>query len=353
MRDFNVDLTRILRADRGLHLAVFAYAAVVLCASVIAGEPHRFQPLMYASRWLMALPVLLSVTAPAALAVAGIVRNPAAPLQGFFAVMGGLPLARIVAGLLLFSSVTLFYGTFTSAKNLLPAFFNWGWDPILADTDDALHFGTAPWLWKFETLSRYTAPIDVIYGNIWFVLMILTVFWFCVAERAAKDRKRFFLVFFASWIVLGNVLAGVFLSGGPIFYDRIVGDAERFAPLVAHLAAHGEPALSVQTYQLHLWQAFESGRNELGSGISAFPSMHLAMATLMAIAWMQISRWLLPLAVGFVTIIQIGSVHLAWHYAIDGYASIVFVVLLWWVTGRLLGRTAPSSTQHKARLPGS
>lgn len=342
MRRFYTDFAQMLRADRRLHLFVVVYIVVVLLASLIAGESHRFEPLMYAWRWLVALPVLLSVTAPAAFAVAGIVRDPASPLRGIRLVAHDLPLGRVVAGLLLFGSITLFYGAYTSAKNLLPTFFTFDWDPVLADIDDTLHFGVAPWTWQFDTLSRITVVIDAIYGKVWFILMVLTVFWFCVVERVAKDRTRFFMVFFASWIILGNVMAGMFLSGGPIFYDRLAGDAERFAPLVTHLAAHGEPALSVQSYQLHLWRAFESGRNELGSGISAFPSMHLAMATLMAVAWVRVSRWLLPLGVVFLVVTQIGSVHLAWHYAIDGYVSIVFVLSAWWAAGRVVRLRAVS-----------
>jgi hypothetical protein len=37
----------------------------------------------------------------------------------------------------------------------------------------------------------------------------------------------------------------------------------------------------------------------------------------------------------------LGSVHLAWHYAVDGYASAIFVTAAWFGVGRLTARPAP------------
>ncbi|MER8866395.1 hypothetical protein NKI19_22205 [Mesorhizobium sp. M0751] len=35
-------------------------------------------------------------------------------------------------------------------------------------------------------------------------------------------------------------------------------------------------------------------------------------------------------------LILYGSVFTGWHYAVDGYASIVVVSVIWWATGRLV-----------------
>ncbi|HET9396791.1 MAG TPA: hypothetical protein VFO36_12100 [Nitrospiraceae bacterium] len=36
--------------------------------------------------------------------------------------------------------------------------------------------------------------------------------------------------------------------------------------------------------------------------------------------------------------IMIGSVHLGWHYAIDGYAGAIGSILIWWMVGLCLRR---------------
>jgi hypothetical protein len=37
----------------------------------------------------------------------------------------------------------------------------------------------------------------------------------------------------------------------------------------------------------------------------------------------------------FAAIIQLGSVHLGWHYAVDGYLSALFTFLIWKWMGRV------------------
>ena len=40
----------------------------------------------------------------------------------------------------------------------------------------------------------------------------------------------------------------------------------------------------------------------------------------------------------YTVIMMIGSVHLGWHYALDGYVAIVGVWVIWWSVGRVLRR---------------
>jgi hypothetical protein len=73
----------------------------------------------------------------------------------------------------------------------------------------------------------------------------------------------------------------------------------------------------------------------LGSGISAFPSLHVAVATLNAIYLWRFGSFLRWFGVAFLIAIQLGSVHLAWHYGVDGYASILATPLIWMLAGWL------------------
>ena len=72
------------------------------------------------------------------------------------------------------------------------------------------------------------------------------------------------------------------------------------------------------------------------SGISAMPSMHNATSTLFMLAAFRINKVLGYAMVVFLGFIIIGSVHLAWHYAIDSYVGITIALIIWWISGKSL-----------------
>jgi membrane-associated phospholipid phosphatase len=71
-------------------------------------------------------------------------------------------------------------------------------------------------------------------------------------------------------------------------------------------------------------------------GISAMPSMHVSIATLTALAFSNINKWFSFTMILLALIIQVGSVHLGCHYAIDGYISVLATLAIWFTTERLL-----------------
>lgn len=224
-----------------------------------------------------------------------------------------------------------FFLVFTMVKTTMPWIMPFWADPVLAEIDRALHFGHDPWaithalpIWIDPSLA------SEIYIGGWMgpamflpVLMILT-------DHDAGRVRRFTWLFAFTWIVLGNVIAFVFLSAGPIYYDRLIGGAE-FIGLTQAVADSGRLSM-IQTM---LWETYASGAQQAGSGISAFPSVHVAMATVFAIYLYERWRWLLPLSVAIVVIFQFLSVYLGWHYAVDGYVSIALVGGIWsWLRAR-------------------
>jgi len=88
------------------------------------------------------------------------------------------------------------------------------------------------------------------------------------------------------------------------------------------------PIMSLEVQkQLIAWYA--AGSAELGRGISAMPSMHVSLAFLFFLAARRVHR-VMGIVFGlYAAVILIGSVHLAYHYAVDGYLSIVTTALLW------------------------
>lgn len=63
------------------------------------------------------------------------------------------------------------------------------------------------------------------------------------------------------------------------------------------------------------------------------PSMHVAQAFLFFLAMRKISRRAGLYFGVFVVIVMIASVHLGYHYAVDGYVSIAVTLLIWAVAG--------------------
>ena len=62
------------------------------------------------------------------------------------------------------------------------------------------------------------------------------------------------------------------------------------------------------------------------------PSMHVAMATLMAIGGFKYSRPWGALLTVYALLIWIGSIHFGWHYFIDGPVATVMMAGVWVLT---------------------
>lgn len=339
-----------LRADIPLHLIVAAYAGAVFLVAQTLGRPEKFELLMYAERWIIVLPGLVLPGIACIGVVCAVITHPRAPFTGLVRFLCHPRGPRLAAGLVLFTSVTLFYGAFTSAKNLLPEVSHFDWDVALADLGEWMHGGTPLWRHLHPVLTPYTRYIDIFYNVFWQVAMLTMVLAMAFANQR---RRRFFIIFFLCWIVLGNVLAGMFYSAGPIFYDRVVGDAQRFRFLLDYIGGYQDPPLAVSVYQSYLWTLHRLGAPEFGSGISAFPSMHVSMATLIALWLTRMHRRLAIPAVLMVLLTQAGSVHLGWHYAVDGYASIVLTYLIWRTVDQAASRQPVRRTAPPAALDGA
>jgi hypothetical protein len=118
---------------------------------------------------------------------------------------------------------------------------------------------------------------------------------------------------------------------GPIF-----GDTTFDAHMVYLRAANEQfPVLTLHVQDL-LLQWYHQGERGLGSGITAMPSMHVAMAQLTWLGMRRVSRAAGWWFFAFFVVIWIGSVHLAYHYAVDGLVSVIATTAIWWASGALL-----------------
>jgi hypothetical protein len=245
---------------------------------------------------------------------------------------------RLVRGAPMLAALVFFLPIFSKMKAAIPRFNAYTWDGTWIALDRVLH-GTDPWR-LLQPLLGYpavTATISLFY-HLWILLLYLGAAYFCFFHGDRVLRARFFVAYFACWGFLGVLLATAFASVGPCFLGPILGDP-RFDEQMAYLRSANEVyPIMVLPVQEMLLEAYRTAGTGLGRGITAMPSMHVSIAVLFALAFWQVSRTLGVLAWVFAAIVLIGSVHLAYHYAVDGYVSIVGTWLIWLAAGRLARR---------------
>lgn len=226
---------------------------------------------------------------------------------------------------------------FFMGKLVIPNLQPFVWDSRLAEADMLLH-GGSPWelMQPFLGIPAVTSAISLIY-LFWFMLMFgAWVFW---AMTDHPQRMRFLISYMLCWILLGTLLATLLSSAGPMFYAEITGDNGLFREQMAYLRAvdQNSPLISLRIRD-RLWHAYATGEISAGSGISAMPSLHVAIVTLYAISGWYVSRRVGVAMTLYAVVIFIGSIHLGWHYAVDGYVSIVLVAAIWYLVGKVLDR---------------
>lgn len=237
--------------------------------------------------------------------------------------------------------------TFLLGKLLIPDIQPFSWDERLAELDRELHGGD-PWrlLYPFLGEPEITRGLSLLY-SLWFIPMLAA--WFVWAICDHPQRMRFLMSYATSWILLGTVAATLLSSAGPIFYADVTGKPGPFGDQVAYLrAVDAEAPLASMRIRDRLWASYTTGVMHGGSGISAMPSLHVAIMTLCAISSWYVSRRLGIVMTIYAAIIFLGSIHLGWHYAVDGYVAIIGAAAIWMAFGRFAPR--PDPFRNRLRL---
>ena len=239
----------------------------------------------------------------------------------------------VINALPVFAAMILFNKAMVEMKPAIPALNPFSWDVTFMAWDRLLHFGFDPWLLLqgFMGFDAVTFAVNMAY-NFWFVALFGAWFWFGFQKDANELRTRFFLAYMLSWWVGGGLLAVAFSSAGPVYYGALGLSPDPFAAQIAYLHDVDSriPIWALKTQKL-LWDGYTGQTAALG--ISAFPSMHNASAVLFALAFWKVSRAAGWFFIGYAVVIFLASVHLGWHYAIDGYAGVAIAALCWWAAG--------------------
>lgn len=252
-------------------------------------------------------------------------------VKGFFVDPG-----RLAAALHVLVAFVFFVKSFTALKASIAILNPFSFDLALRDLDRFIHFGALP----HEILSAITnSPLlmkffDKAY-ELWYVIIIGSVIGFAAYKGDRELRLRYLTSFFMLWFIGGNLVAFGFSSAGPCFFEPL-GFGSDYQPLMMQLEAISSTVETVapQLQQL-LWESY-AGNAQTSLGISAFPSLHVASTTLLALGLFQLDRRLGIIGSIFALVIFIGSIVLGWHYAVDGYAGAIIAVIIWWQCPYLL-----------------
>jgi PAP2 superfamily protein len=213
---------------------------------------------------------------------------------------------------LLLLKVTLLI--YCNIKQAIPFINSNLYDSELLWLDRVFHLGINPNTCTVKLLgNKYIAGImDRIYISWYLVKPMVLVYFAIITDRSI--HIRFFFCYFAMWI-FGGLAALLIPSLGPIytnpewFTNLNIPFANKLQQL---LLKHYEAALAdPEKYKIFIYE-----------GIAAFPSLHVGIVALFAFFLWKVNRKVGIAMFVYVGFIQIGSVLLGWHYAIDGYFSI-------------------------------
>jgi len=243
---------------------------------------------------------------------------------------------RLLGIAAVFLALWLVMATAAAWRVSIPLLRPFAYDALLAEWSRRLHGGRFAWEWLQPVLGHppITRAIGWLYGFVWGTAKIGVVL-ACAVAAPSHLRRRILVAYVLEYAALGSLVATLVSSAGPVYYGAVTGASlDPFAPLVAYLRSlDADGGFSVVLLQDRLWSEYATGQ---GFGITAFPSIHVSSATLLALAGQQLGRWWGVAGWTLCVFTLIGSVHLGWHYALDGYASIVGMVVIWWVAGRLV-----------------
>ncbi len=348
LRNFRRNLTRSVCEHAGPVAIVLAFAAAGWFVGARFGLSILKSVWLYIPTYLYVVPVAIALILAARGARIMLVERPKRPLSMLLREIRDrwATSERVAFALPVLVFMPVFAGSSTLFKSVLSRINPFAWDATFADWDATLHFGYAPWELLQPVLGypSVTWSVNWVYSA-WFFVFATVWIWQAFSMHDKHLRLQFFYTLLLTWILLGCIGAIVFASAGPCYYGLVVEGSDPFAPLMTYLHdVDRESSVWALKAQDTLWRMLRSDELRLGGGISAMPSMHVAMAFLFFLVGRRASPVLGAMLFVYFLLILVGSVHLAWHYAIDGYFAAVAVLPIWWLSGRLAARTYPPGT---------
>ncbi len=318
--------------DARIFLAVFLLFHSALALSTPSAEVQKIAEAMYLQALIVIWVVLFAFVS---IFIRIAQKRMGQPIK-IISRMCRMNRARFSEGAVFVVALALMMQVYMLLKVAIPNFAPFYADQMLADLDATL-FGQDPWRITHAYLGvEATRFLDSFYVVPCFVVTVGMKLWVCFSKDRSFSRRGV-LAITMCWLVLGIWMALGLSSAGPIYVEHFYGSS-RFAGLQEVLP----PDLAAVRTQAYLLENF--GTPGFGKGISAAPSMHNALYLLLI--WMVYDRfgnsWQLWCAIAFEAIVFLASVHLGWHYAMDGLIAAIAVPPIWYFAGHIDKLSLPS-----------
>ena len=211
----------------------------------------------------------------------------------------------------------------------------YAWDLItpnnldwLLSTLDRIFTGPSLWWWGSQILSSRAWVGFVIFLDR-FYMLYFALQWFVLMYLLFDDRssqKEYFVTLFLGVWVYGTTLGGVCQSGGPFFFSY---SAWNLMQMKALFAIHSSSTLYAIQLQSYLWESyFNQQLFSFAGGISAFPSLHVAMCFFSYIYISSFNnKYVTWFTLAGLVLTIMGSSILGWHYLADSIGAF-FVIYL-------------------------
>lgn len=230
---------------------------------------------------------------------------------------------------------SLIFPFFLTFKELVLPTRAFLWDRSFAHLGRLL-FGTSPWTLTHSVFGNPTGArvLDLSY-RFWLPFMFGLPAVSTVLFADTRLRFQILTAWTLCWILIGTIAAWYFASAGPCYFNTFIGNDPDYADLLQRLAAIGKQAaaeghpIAVLQFQPGLVEIYRARALASGGGISAMPSVHVAMASLFALVGFRINRWVGWAFVALVMMVWTATVFFGWHYIIDGPVGIVMMFGTW------------------------
>lgn len=219
---------------------------------------------------------------------------------------------------------------FLPLKYAIPHLVPFWLDGPLVEFERSMFAGD-PWMLLDQLLGWAVVPLDKLYG-LWLPTQALVLFTIML-QPPSLAKSRALIAYVLTWLLLGVVAAMVFSSAGPIFHDRVFG-GRTFAPLRATLLSRGASIALAESDRM--WASLASARPGIVAGISAVPSIHVAISVWFILAARSLAPGAAKYGALYALVIWIGSVQLGWHYVTDGLAGALGAWAIWALSRPLL-----------------